>query len=64
VYKKRKAFLLFPFYFSLIFINCILAGCFWRIREDSPFNRIFLPSPAEEGRLGEMFLFEIGRAHV
>lgn len=38
-----------------------MAGCFWRIREDSPFNRIFLPSPAEEGRLGEMFLFELKR---
>lgn len=38
-----------------------MAGCFWKIREDSPFNRIFLPSPEEESRLGEMFLFELKR---
>lgn len=38
-----------------------MAGCLWRIREDSVFNRIFLPSPAEEGRLGEMFLYELKR---
>ncbi|MCX5859498.1 MAG: M48 family metalloprotease [Proteobacteria bacterium] len=38
-----------------------MAGCFWKIREDSVFNRIFLPSPAEENRLGEMFLNELRR---